>query len=98
MRTQCTVSDSAKQHFTESLLPIIQGIARRTWRAYRGEREDWQQDVAAVAWKGYLDCLGNGNTSFTARSLADFAVRRVSSGRRITNRSARSYRSSLVAV
>jgi len=79
------VTAAQQDHFAESLLPTIQRVARRKWLAYRryGEREDWIQDVTAVAWKRYVACLANGNTRYNATTLARFACGDVTIGKRV---------------
>jgi hypothetical protein len=77
-----------QQRFT-AMLPTIRKVARARFRAYR-DAEDKIAEAEALAWKGYLACLRNGNRRFTAGTLANYACRQVRDGRRVARFKSRS--------
>lgn len=86
MQDQSTPTPAQKQYFAQTLYPAIQAIARKCCRRLDGDRDEWIANVVANGWKGYLACLRNGNTSYTAGSLANYAMKRVRVGRTVGNR------------
>jgi len=92
MQHHFTPTPAQKQHFAEALYPAIQAIARKAWRGpgIDGDRDDWEQDVVLAGLKGYYDCLANGNTSYTAATLAKYAIRHVRVERRVHSNPSRS--------
>jgi len=81
MRLQSTELAKAQQRF-ESWVPQIKQIADY-WCRSCDDREEFTADVLALAWKGFLQCLANGNRRFTVATLANYACRQVRDGRTV---------------
>ena len=89
MRTKFTLTPAQQQYFVDRLLPTIERYAKSTWRKWRGEKEDWIQDVLANGWEGYVACLRNGK-AYTPGTIGWYAVAHALVDRRVGNRPGRS--------
>lgn len=90
MQHHFTPTPAQTQYFAQTLYPAIRAIARLSWRRSDGDKEDWIANVVANGWEGYLACLANGNTSYTAGTLAGYAMKHTRVGRTVGNRPGRS--------